>query len=267
MIAMTLLASSSSCSCWKSNGLDARAEAHAYAEEADDIRAENPDRPRGDHESEMARLKGIFDEISDSQTLLTQADEELDEVASKIVTLRARINRIEIDPGVLRKARAARLAANSTRAALDEFRELARIKVEHEASRIFSNLVAEPGYGRISIDSDYRVVPVDENGSILPIPSAGGQQLLTLALVGGLNAAAVHDAPVVMDTPAGRIDRTNRMRILQWLDSLRQQIILMVHSGEFTPDEIGNSGVAIARAYQIEKTGAATSEIAEVGWG
>ena len=245
--------------------LDARAEAHASADEAEDIRAENPDRPRGDHESEMARLKDIFDQISDTQTLMLQAGEELEEVTAEVGRLRGKISRIEIDPSVLKKARAARLAADSTRAALEEFREVARTKVEQHASAIFADLVEEPGYGRISIDGDYRVMPIDDNGAILPIPSAGGQQLLTLALVGGLNAAAVHDAPVVMDTPAGRIDRANRTRILQWLNGLRQQVILMVHSGEFTPDEIIRSDVAVARAYQIEKTGTATSEFAEFG--
>ena len=244
--------------------LDARAEAAADAEEAQEIREADPNRPRGDHESEMARLKLIFDDIALTQTLLVQNEEESDSVADYITTLRSKLNRIEIDPSVLRKALAARLAADGTERALDEFREIAREKVEQHASQVFSNLVDEPGYGRIFIDSDYRVLPVNESGSVMPVPSAGGQQLLTLALVGGLNAAAVHDAPIIMDTPAGRIDRANRQRILRWLDGLTQQVVLMVHSGEFIPDEIVDSRVRVARAYQIKKTGIATSEVAEI---
>lgn len=163
-----------------------------------------------------------------------------------------------------RKAWAANLAVEATKKALEEFRESARHQVEIEASKIFKRLVKEPGYYGIKIDSDYRVTPVDSSGDVLPIPSAGGQQLVTLALIGGLNAAATHQAPIVMDTPAGRVDRINRGRILRWISEINEQVILMVHSGEFTRNEIEATGIPIAYAYEIEKTGAKTSEIRSV---
>ena len=246
--------------------MDARAEADSYSEEVKDIRASFPDRPRGDHETEMARLKAIFDDIADTQGLIVQSEEELADVDREIARLRNQVNRIEINPSVLRKARAARIAADGTERALEAFREVAREKVEACASEVFVSLVEEPGYEGICIDEDYRVFPIDHEGAIMPIPSAGGQQLLTLALVGGLNGAAVHDAPVVMDTPAGRIDRPNRERILRWLDTLDQQVILMVHSGEFTSREIADSRVKVAKAFQLQKTDAMSSDIRELDW-
>ena len=220
--------------------LNARQEIYSYEQQIEEIRARHTDRPSGDLERDIERLKSIADEIGKRKEQITQAT--LERVGAEVELLKRQdqINRIRIDPSIQRKAVASRLALDATRAALDDFREVARRRVETEASAIFRALVDDPGYAGIQIDPDYRVVPVDSTSDVLPIPSAGGQQLVTLSLVGGLNAAAVHDAPVVMDTPAGRIDRNNRRRILQWIESLDQQTILMVHSGEFTPGDISD---------------------------
>ena len=240
---------------------DARGDIFTAEDKAESIRYEHRDRPRGDHEAEMERLVNITAEITKAEDNRSKAVEELQLVGDRISKLNGQIKRIEIDPSVLKKAIAARVAADSTERALDKFRVVARTTVEANASHVFRKLVAGPEYHGISIEGDYSVVPVDKDAAVLPIPSAGGQQIVTLALIGGLNATAVHDAPLIMDTPAGRIDRTNRNRILQWIEELNQQIILMVHSGEFTATEISGLGIQIGRAFEIIKTSARTSEI------
>ena len=241
--------------------LNARSDIYDNSEKAKEIRTDHSNRPRGDLDQQMRRLETIREQIISTQNNRRAASTELDKVATEISRLRTQINRIAIDPGVQRKARAANLAVEATKRALEEFRESARHQVEIGASKVFKMLVKEPGYYGIKIDNDYRVTPVDSSGDILPIPSAGGQQLVTLALVGGLNAAATHQAPIVMDTPAGRVDKRNRERILRWISEINEQAILMVHSGEFTREEIEVTGIPIAYAYEIEKTGAKTSEI------
>lgn len=244
--------------------LNARSDIYDNSEKAKEIRTDHSNRPRGDLDQQMKRLETIREEIIRTQNHKREVSVELDKVSTELNTLRTRINRIKIDPRVQRKARAANLAFEATKRALEEFRESARYRVEIEASKIFKMLVKEPGYHGIKIDDDYRVTPVGFSGDILPIPSAGGQQLVTLALVGGLNAAATHQAPIVMDTPAGRVDKGNRERILRWISQINEQAILMVHSGEFTRNEIESTGIPIAYAYEIEKTGAKTSEIRSV---
>lgn len=244
--------------------LNARLEIHNYSERAKEIRAGHSDRPRVDLDQQMKRLEKIREDIITTELRRQEAYSEKELVIGEIDKFRRQINRIEIDPKVQRKARAANLAVEATKRALEEFRESARNQVEIEASQIFKMLVEEPEYYGIKIDGDYRVTPVDDSGDVLPVPSAGGQQLVTLALVGGLNAAAIHQAPIVMDTPAGRIDKGNRERILHWISKIDEQVILMVHSGEFTRDEIEKSGIPIAHAFEIEKIGAKTSEIGRV---
>lgn len=245
--------------------LNARADIYDNEEKAKEIRADHSNRPRGDLAEKMQRLEEIKASIVRTETSQLEATRESENVNEKINRLRNQINRIEIDPKIQRKATAANLAVEATKRSLEEFRESARSRVENEASRIFKMLVREPGYYGIQIDNEYRVTPVDVSGDVLPIPSAGGQQLVTLSLVGGLNAAAMHQAPIVMDTPAGRVDKRNRKRILHWISEIDEQAILMVHSGEFTREEIETSGIPIAHAYEIEKTGAKTSEIRRSG--
>ena len=241
--------------------LNALQEIYTYEQQIEEVRARHTNRPSGDQERDIERLKSIVKEIGKRKEQIAQA--QLDRLEAEVEFLKRQnqINRIRIDPSIQRKAVASRLALDATRGALEDFREVARRRVEMHASEIFRALIDDPGYAGIQIDSDYRVLPVDSAGEVLPIPSAGGQQLVTLALVGGLNASAVHDAPVVMDTPAGRIDRENRRRILQWIESLDQQTILMVHSGEFTPQDISRLNIDVARSYEIEKTSARTSEV------
>ena len=243
----------------------ARADIYSNSQKAEEIRADHSNRPRGDLAEKMSRFEKIKADIIRTETSRVNATEELDKCNQEINRLHKQINRIEIDPRIQRKARAANLAVEATKRALEEFRESARGRVENEASKIFKMLVKEPGYHGIRIDDDYRVTPIDVSGDVLPIPSAGGQQLVTLSLVGGLNAAAIHQAPIVMDTPAGRVDKRNRERILHWISEIDEQAILMVHSGEFTRDEIETSGIPVAHAYEIEKTGAKTSEIRRIG--
>ena len=244
---------------------DARADIYDNSQKAKEIRDDHRNRPRGDLAEQMQNLEEIKAKIIRAENTQAEATAELKSCDQEINKLHNQISRIEIDPRIQRKAMAAKLAVKATKRALEEFRESARSRVESEASKIFKMLVKEPGYYGIRIDNEYRVTPVDISGDVLPIPSAGGQQLVTLSLIGGLNAAAMHQAPIVMDTPAGRVDKRNRKRILHWISEINEQAILMVHSGEYTREEIETSGIPIAHAYEIEKTGAKTSDIRRIG--
>lgn len=241
--------------------VNARLDIQTYSHRARAIRQEHSDRPRGEIEPHMQRLQKIRETIAVTRQTRAQTETEKENVSLKIDELQRMLNRISIDESVRRKARAARLAVDATKLALESFSERARAEVTKLASRIFDTLISEPGYYGIAIDENYRVLPVNSEGERLPIPSAGGQQLLTLALIGGLNAAAVHEAPIILDTPAGRIDRNNRERVLRWLSSLHQQVVLMVHSGEFTPDEVSATGLPITYAYRITRDQDAGTEL------
>lgn len=225
------------------------------------IRDAHAARPQGDREAQMSRLAELFEDLGRTRETRDDALKQLDSLNAEVESLQARANRVVSDPSVQVMARVSRLAVATFLKGIEGFREAARARVEQGATDVFGQLVADPGYAGIEIDENYRVVTVDSEGQPMPIPSAGGQQLVTLSLIGGLNAAAVHEAPIIMDTPAGRIDRPNRERILRWVEGLDRQVVLMVHSGELTPAEIQAMSVEVGHVYRIQKTGPKASEI------
>ncbi len=227
--------------------LEARSNLYRLSEEEDKFAVLMPTVHRGsDRETQMIRLQEVSQEQARALRDREDAANDLAEKRDEAARLQGRINRITSDPSIQMKARISRLAVEAFKKALAEFRERAQQTVEDEASKVFRKLVDEPGYEGIRIDESYKLTAVDGEGHALPIPSAGGQQLVTLSLIGGLNEAAVHEAPVIMDTPAGRIDRPNRERILRWVSGLGRQTVLMVHSGEFEPQEVMAMGIPVA---------------------
>jgi DNA sulfur modification protein DndD len=224
---------------------------------ADHLRKQHP--VRGDLEKEMERLKEINRTLGSHEKSRDAAADDLTVLEGVIKALDAKIAKIgTTDPALGRRSRAAALAAAAFEAALDEFSQRSREKVQEGATRAFKALVTDEGFDGIDISERYVVRPVDAAGKVQTAPSSGGQQLLTLALIAGLNGTAVHDAPIVMDTPFGRLDVGNRERILHWVDTLvrekDQQVVLMVHSGELTTTDLARWKITPGRSYRIVAT-------------
>jgi DNA repair exonuclease SbcCD ATPase subunit len=164
------------------------------------------------------------------------------------------------DPALQKRLHAAKLAKEAFTKALEVFAASAREDIALAATAVAGDLLAsKENYAAISVSEDYRVAPVDSAGKLQPVPAAGGQQLVTLALLAGLNATAATEAPIVMDTPLGRLDTGNRKRVIEWIAKLatgrNQQAVLMVHSGEVGDGDLQKWGVTPGRSYQISETG------------
>ena len=63
--------------------------------------------------------------------------------------------------------------------------------------------------------------------------SSGEEQLVALSLIGALNKCAETKAPVIMDTPLGRFDIKHGERVISFLPSFADQVILLVTDREF----------------------------------
>lgn len=145
-----------------------------------------------------------------------------------------------------REALARDLAANFEHAK-DQFRDAMREKVGADASAIFSSLTSSPEYKGLRINENYGLTTLGPDGNPVPGRSAGQEQIVAFALIGALNLNATRTAPVIMDTPLGRLDKTHKAKVLAHLAEFAEQVFLLVHSGE-VPDEflipIRNSIVA-----------------------
>lgn len=120
--------------------------------------------------------------------------------------------------------------------AIDGYRDQLRLDVQESASTIFQAITTESGYAGLTINERYGLSIVDDTGRIISDRSAGAEQVVALSLIGALNASAVREGPVVMDTPFGRLDVRHRENMLKYLRSMSSQVILLVQSGEFRTD-------------------------------
>lgn len=147
-------------------------------------------------------------------------------------------------------------------AAVGNFRNEMREKIQQEASDIFRQLTTEPGYSGLRIDGKYYLNIVDENDRIITRRSAGADQIVTMSLVGALARSSVEEGPIVMDTPFARLDLGHRSRILRWVPTLKTQVILFVQSGEFQADrDLQPLDSRVGRSYELRRVGPNATEI------
>lgn len=149
------------------------------------------------------------------------------------------------------------------RSSIEQFRDAIRSDVEATASDLFMKFTTEKDFQGVEIDSGYRLTILDKGGSPVA-PSAGAQQAIALALIGGLNAAAVREGPLVIDTPFARFDHGHRYNIIKNLPSLGSQIVLLVQPGEFDRDEYLTAfSKDLKREYTVRRVTDQRSEVVD----
>jgi DNA sulfur modification protein DndD len=145
---------------------------------------------------------------------------------------------------------------------LDDLIRALRASVEAEATDIFKQITTDPEYSGLRINDQYGLTIIDGKGRDVEVRSAGAEQVVALSLIGALNRLAVKRGPVIMDTPFGRLDPKHRAKILQFIPTLSDQVVLLVHEGEVDSqrdlDPIANR---IARKYEILHPSSTRSEV------
>lgn len=140
--------------------------------------------------------------------------------------------------------------------AVGSFRHQMREEVQDEASRQFMELTTEREYQGLVINDQYGLRIMDERGHVLPVRSAGAEQIVALSLIGALNRCAIRRGPVVMDTPFGRLDEQHRANILRWVPTVGDQVILLVQSGEIRDaEDLAEVRHLIRDEYRIARDG------------
>ena len=144
-------------------------------------------------------------------------------------------------------------------AAIDAFRGRLRDEVEEQASDIFRRLTTESDYAGLKINERYGLTIVDSQDRPISERSAGAEQIVALSLIGGLNRSAVREAPVIMDTPFGRLDVGHRENILRFVPSLGRQVVLFVQSGELDRRrDLAHIEGSLAAEYRLARDGSPT---------
>jgi DNA sulfur modification protein DndD len=225
---------------------------------------------------ESARLREALQNLPESD--VTRAQKERDEAYQELGRVRSALeladaDRAEIDERLRRAqdeirkatptsgeqaelARAIDLAESLRRvfeAAKSRFRDELRTAVEASASEVFVQLTNEPDFKRLEINDSYGLEIIDSRGEIVGGRSAGQEQVVALSLIAALNRNARRRAPVIMDTPFGRLDPDHRSNILQFISHMADQVFLLVHGGEVSDADLGAIAASINEQLELHR--------------
>lgn len=227
------------------------------------LKAELATHTKGDAEAKGRRYAQLEVRAREIDDLQERVLKRIGELEQEIDTQQKIINKfVGAGDVTKRKAELARLSEKAFRRAIDSFRDAARERVGAEANAIFRQLTTEERYQGLAINENYGLVIRDSQGNPLPGASAGAEHIVSLSLIGGLNRTAVSgEAPLVMDTNFGRLDRSHRKNVLKWVESLDQQVILLVHSGELDAEDLRSFDVRCGRRFRIRRISEWESEL------
>lgn len=148
---------------------------------------------------------------------------------------------------------------------IDKLREALKARVEGLASDAFKSMTTQGKYSGLKINNNYGLAILDERGCEVPVRSAGAEQIVALSLIDGLSRAGKSAGPIIMDTPFGRLDPGHRAKILKYLPTTTQQLILFVHEGEVNRDrDLDVISSRVGCVYEINEVSPLHSKIDKV---
>lgn len=216
---------------------------------------------------EIDTLERNLSDFKSTRARLATARSQLE---TKRLQVKAEVNRLgaklaeqpEVDPADRQLQAMAGEGLEIVNRSFAGFRAAMRERVEAATSELFLRLTTEKEYSGVAISDDYHLAVLDQEGRPLSMISAGANQILTTAFIGALGECSVDEAPMVMDTPFGRLDVGHRRAILEWVSTFDRQVILFVQSGEYDPsrDAVFLSG-KIGREYTIDRLTPNRSEV------
>jgi len=141
----------------------------------------------------------------------------------------------------------------------ERVKEKIRLSLEENTKKYFLSFLREEGLFRdVMIDHDYKVSVINNQGwNNLGALSAGQYLILGYAFVVALRTITGYQAPVIVDTPLGKLDPTHQDNITKNLPKLldKAQLVFLVTSSEYTPTVQKNLSpyMDVCSYYEIQK--------------
>jgi len=119
---------------------------------------------------------------------------------------------------------------------------------------VYKKLAHKNQVHRIDIDETGQTRILSREGDEIPFDrSAGENQVFATALLAGLANISGIDAPLVVDTPLGRLDSTHRANILKyWVSDKKRQVILLSQDKEIDRETYETLEPSVAKTYLLQ---------------
>lgn len=196
-------------------------------------------------------------------SMIAEQEEQRAKLRAEVASLGNQIAALpEVDENERRLQKTVKEASDIVARSYDRFRAAMRGQVATTTSDLFARLATEQEYSGVTISEDYLLSMLDQERRPLALISSGENQILTMAFIGALAECSIEEAPMVMDTPFGRLDVGHREGILRWVSTFETQVILFVQSGEYSTEQHAHMlGGRIGREYGIERLSPIRSEV------
>ncbi|MDZ4171229.1 MAG: AAA family ATPase [Methanobacteriaceae archaeon] len=137
----------------------------------------------------------------------------------------------------------------------DEIMTEIRLDVEKKTEEQFFNLIwKKKTYTSVNIDEDYNVSVLDQFGAqARGTLSAGETQVLALSFMAALNTVSGFDAPIIIDTPLGKLGKEPKLNIAQNLPGYLKgkQVTMLVTEEEYTKEVREALAPRVGAEYKI----------------
>ena len=182
------------------------------------------------------RIEGLQKQIEDLDKEI--AKEKKSEVREQILS---------------RKIDLAQSASDTIHTVYEQFAEEKRLEIEKHTRTIFSSLAWKGDhFHEIRLTPEYQLQVIDRWGQqARPELSAGERQVLSLSFIAAMASVAQREAPLVMDTPFGRLSSAHRESITARIPELTNQLILFVTDEELHNQALEHLRPRIGSEYSL----------------
>lgn len=230
----------------------------ALEAELDDIGRQLKGLPMEDIAS-LEKQRETFQQDVDSYML------QIGELRSEVVKLIETSSRLEkeitkaqkaakLNLLLAKKMELAQQAADAMEKIHNTFAQHEREKVEVKTRAIFHQLAwkGDGHFSDIQLGPDFNLEVIDRWGQPARSElSAGERQVLSLSFITAMSRVSEGEAPLVMDTPFGRLSSAHRAAITQHLPDLADQLVLFVTDEELRDEARANLLPRIGAEYTL----------------
>jgi DNA sulfur modification protein DndD len=144
-------------------------------------------------------------------------------------------------------------AAQAAQHLLSTFSADMRQQIERATDEIFKQFVwKEKQFDSVHVTDDYRLEVEDRfHTTSLAGLSAGERQVLSLAFIAGMSRVTGEEAPLVIDTPFGRLSELPVTSIVQTLPYIAKQLVLFVTDREIDAESRQLLAPRVGREYTL----------------
>jgi len=173
-----------------------------------------------------------FNEIGGIENELKNLENNLEDIEKQRVNAQKKEKELSL---LVKKENFAQRAADSVEKIKDEFFETTRVEIEKKTKEIFSTLAwKQDHFQDVCLDQDFRLEVIDKWGTPTRKElSAGERQILSLSFITAMSNLSGEEAPLVMDTPFGRLSGEHLKKVAENLPNLTPQLILFVTDREW----------------------------------